>query len=242
MNKFVDVLGIQFINISFFEMGRVIKENIKNNKKTFIVTANPEIVMHSYENERYRNIVQSAHYVVPDGHGILLASKLLKHPIEERIAGYDLMTHLLNEANQEKWKVYLLGGKEEVNKKAVDRIQKQFPHLKLVGHHHGYFSLEDKEVPHEIHQLKPDLVFVALGFPRQEEWIDHHFSTFDKGIFIGVGGSIDVLAGNVKRAPEFWQKIQLEWLYRLIQQPSRWRRMLALPKFLFKIVKVRNKH
>lgn len=223
-------------------MGMVknIREQILKECKTFIVTANPEIVMYANEDKEYMKIIQEADYVVPDGSGILLASKRLKQPLQERITGYDLMMELLKEANDENWSIYFLGGKEEVNIKAVNRIQEQFPKVNIIGRHHGYFSLDDEKVPNEIRSLKPDLVFVALGFPRQEQWIYRHYNTFEKGVFIGVGGSVDVLAGTVKRAPQFWQKIQLEWLYRLLQQPSRWRRMLALPKFLLKVLKTKQ--
>jgi N-acetylglucosaminyldiphosphoundecaprenol N-acetyl-beta-D-mannosaminyltransferase len=111
----------------------------------------------------------------------------------------------------------------------------------IAGSHHGFFDWNKNTISEEIRASEPDIVFVALGFPKQEKWIAENISNFTKGLFIGVGGSIDVLAGEVKRAPEIWQKTNLEWFYRLLKQPSRWRRMLALPQFQLKFLN-KNKY
>jgi N-acetylglucosaminyldiphosphoundecaprenol N-acetyl-beta-D-mannosaminyltransferase len=238
----VSILGIKFENKAFNEMFLTIKEHIIKEEKRFIVTANPEIVMYAKNNRYYNEIIQSADYVVPDGNGIIMASTIIKTPLKERVTGFDLMMELLNLANDQQLKVYLLGGKQEINKEAVSNINRKFPNLQLVGSHHGYFDIDQKEIPNEIENLKPDLIFVALGFPRQEEWISKYFSQFQKGIFIGVGGSIDVISGRAKRAPLIWQNLKVEWLYRLLKQPSRWKRMLVLPKFLIEIFKFKKKN
>lgn len=234
--KTIEILGINFISTSFRHMVEILTKKIEDNEKTFVVTANPEIVMYSLEDEDYRNNVALADYVVPDGNGILLAGKLLHKPVEERITGYDLTVELLTLGNATGWKVYLLGGKEEVNVKAVNHIRKTYPNVKVVGSHNGYFDWKDDSIQNEILNTEPDIVLVALGFPKQEKWIAEHLNSFSKGIFIGVGGSIDVLAGEVKRAPMIWQRLKLEWFYRLLKQPSRWRRMLALPRFVIKVM------
>ncbi|MED3564458.1 WecB/TagA/CpsF family glycosyltransferase, partial [Bacillus xiapuensis] len=208
--------------------------------KAFVVTANPEIVMYAREDRDYHKIVQEADYVVPDGAGIILAAKILNTPLQERVTGYDLTVRLLELSNQNAWRVYLLGGKEETNQKAVANICKQYPNLVMAGSHNGYFKGEENRIADEIKAANADIVFVAIGFPRQEKWISAHYSSFSKGIFMGVGGSIDVLAGEVNRAPEVWQKLNLEWFYRLVKQPSRWRRMLALPRFLREILKTKR--
>jgi len=125
--------------------------------------------------------------------------------------------------------------------RAKNYIKKRFPDLKLVGCHHGYIDLNDKEVINEVKSAKPDLIFVGMGFPRQEEWIYQNFHHFDKGIFIGVGGTIDILAGVAKRAPESWQRLSAEWLYRFLQKPTRGKRMIALPLFAYHVIRQKVK-
>ncbi|MCM3567394.1 WecB/TagA/CpsF family glycosyltransferase [Neobacillus mesonae] len=235
----VRILGIDFINKSFNDVVDILEQLISSNKKSFVVTANPEIAMYAHEHPDYKAIVEMSDIVVPDGIGIVMASKILKTPIQERVAGFDLTVRLLELANKQKWRIYLLGGKEETNKKAIANIASRYPQLQIAGSHHGFFDWEEGTVAEEIKASKPDIVFVALGFPRQEQWIAENLPHFSKGLFMGVGGSIDVLAGEVKRAPEFWRKMNLEWFYRLLKQPTRWKRMLALPRFLVQIVKVK---
>ncbi|MED4204493.1 WecB/TagA/CpsF family glycosyltransferase [Neobacillus mesonae] len=235
----VSILGIDFINKPFHEVIDILTDSLDNKRKSFVVTANPEIAMYAHEHPDYKSIVQSADMVVPDGIGIVIASKILNTSIQERVAGFDLMVRLLELGNEKKWRIYLLGGKEETNKKAVANIASRYPQLQIVGSHHGFFDLKDGKVTDEINAGNPDIVFVALGFPRQEEWIVQNLPHFSKGLFIGVGGSIDVLAGEVKRAPLFWRKLNLEWFYRLVMQPTRWKRMLALPRFLVEVFKIK---
>ncbi|WHY66353.1 WecB/TagA/CpsF family glycosyltransferase [Neobacillus sp. SuZ13] len=235
----VTILGIDFVNKRFDQVVEDLFLRINNKRKSFIVTANPEIVMYSHEHTDYRKIVQSADMVVPDGYGIILASKILGTPIMERVAGYDLTVRLLELGSKKKLKIYLLGGREETNQKAVDNIHNTYPDIQIVGRHHGFFDWEKSQVAAEIKAANPDVVFVALGFPRQEQWIAKHLDQFSHGLFMGVGGSIDVLAGEVQRAPHIWQKLNLEWFYRLISQPTRWRRMLAIPRFIIQIFKLK---
>jgi N-acetylglucosaminyldiphosphoundecaprenol N-acetyl-beta-D-mannosaminyltransferase len=237
----ITVLGIDFVNKRFDQVVEDLFSRINSKHKSFIVTANPEIVMYAQEHPEYNKIVQSADMVVPDGYGIILASKILGTPIMERVAGYDLTVRLLELGNKKKLKIYLLGGREETNQKAVDNIHSTYPDIQIVGRHHGFFDWEKSKVTAEIKAANPDVVFVALGFPRQEQWIAKHIDQFSHGLFMGVGGSIDVLAGEVQRAPRIWQKLNLEWFYRLISQPSRWRRMLAIPRFIIQIFKLKRR-
>jgi N-acetylglucosaminyldiphosphoundecaprenol N-acetyl-beta-D-mannosaminyltransferase len=238
-SNYIEILKVNFNTATFEEMVKKITNRIVTQQKTFIVTANPEIVMHAKKHGEYRAAINGADYIVPDGYGIILASRMLNNPIPERVTGYDLTIRLLDLANQNKWKVYLLGGKEEVNSAAATNIEKRYPQLRLVGRHHGFFDLEEETIPADIKRLQPDIVLVALGVPRQELWTARHLNSFSHGIFMGVGGSIDVLAGTVKRAPKIWQALRVEWLYRLVKQPSRWRRMLALPEFVLEVFKVK---
>jgi N-acetylglucosaminyldiphosphoundecaprenol N-acetyl-beta-D-mannosaminyltransferase len=239
----VTVLGIDFVNQRFDQVVDDLIANIQGKRKSFIVTANPEIVMYAHEHPDYKKIIQSADMVVPDGYGIILASKILKTPIIERVAGYDLTVRLLELGNEKKLKIYLLGGRDETNQKAVANIHCAYPGIQIVGRHHGFFDWEKSTVTDDIKAANPDVVFVALGFPKQEQWIARNLDQFASGLFMGVGGSIDVLAGEVQRAPRIWQQMNLEWFYRLISQPTRWRRMLAIPRFLIQIfsLKLRKK-
>lgn len=235
MSKKVDVLGVEFENTTQIEMVDFIKARIQQNKKTFIVTANPEIVMHARRDPEYSDTLRSADFIVPDGIGIIMGAKMLKKPLQERIAGFDLMSDLLKVANEQCLNVFFLGSRENVIEQAIANVKNDYPHVHICGFHHGYFNGNDHEIAEMVRESNPDLVFVALGFPRQEQWIQTHLDMFDKGIFMGVGGSFDVLAGAVKRAPIIWRKLNLEWLYRLIKQPSRWKRMAFLPLFILKV-------
>ena len=212
-------------------------DRIQQKKWTQVVTANPEIVMYAQNTASYMTILQKAQMVVPDGIGIVYAAKIQRDPVCERVAGYDLLHQIMIKADQHAWKVYLLGASEEVNQLAYEQLKKQYTRAVLLGRHHGFFkdgSDEEKHIIGEIAILKPDILFVALGFPRQEEWISQHQTNLQIPLCMGVGGSFDVLSGKVKRAPLLWQKLGLEWLHRLISMPSRWRRMSVLPQFLLK--------
>lgn len=235
-DKFVSILGVNFINTNMKDMVERLKQRMLNNQKGFVVTANPEIVMKALEDPTYKNYVEKADYVTADGIGVVKGAQILGKPLPERVAGYDLMRNLLTVLNEKKLKLYMLGAQEETIEKAVQTIKVEYPDLQIAGYHHGFFKWEDPAIINEIKETQPDLILVALGMPRQEKWIAEHIDQVEKGVFIGVGGSFDVIAGTVKRAPEVWQKLNLEWFYRLLKQPSRWRRMLALPHFALKVV------
>ncbi|MFJ7930571.1 WecB/TagA/CpsF family glycosyltransferase [Peribacillus sp. NPDC096622] len=239
--KFVEILSIPFIDSNMDEfMNGMIYPRLMNQEKTFVVTANPEIVEYANEHQDYKDIIISADYITPDGVGIIMASKWLNQPLQERITGFDLMNELFRVADEKALKVYLLGAEENVIEAAALKVKKLYPGLELVGYNHGYIDIKDDTLPKSIAELEPDIILTALGFPRQEKWVSRHYALFNKGLFMGVGGSFDVLAGKVNRAPVFWQKMRLEWLYRLIQQPSRWKRMLALPRFVLKVRRLRK--
>jgi N-acetylglucosaminyldiphosphoundecaprenol N-acetyl-beta-D-mannosaminyltransferase len=239
--KFVEILSIPFIDSNMDEfMNGMIYPRLMNQEKTFIVTANPEIVEYANEHQDYKDIIISADYITPDGVGIIMASKWLNQPLQERITGFDLMNELFRVADEKALKVYLLGAEESVIEAAALKVKESYPGLELVGYNHGYIDIKDDALPKSIAELEPDIILTALGFPRQEKWVSKHYALFNKGLFMGVGGSFDVLAGKVNRAPVFWQKMRLEWLYRLIQQPSRWKRMLALPRFVIKVRRLRK--
>jgi len=231
------IMGIDFVNTTMSQfLSDSIEPRLDQEKQTFVVTANPEIVMQTRKDPAYKKAIQSSDYVVPDGIGIIKAASWLKEPLEERIAGFDLTIELLQIANNQGFSCYFLGAAEEVNAAAVLRIREDYPNITIAGRKHGFFDFSEEEVARDIAKKKPDIIFVALGLPRQELWINQYKSYFDKGLFMGVGGSFDVLAGKVNRAPDFWIKLNLEWFYRLLKQPSRWKCILKIFQFMFLVI------
>ncbi|SFH76654.1 WecB/TagA/CpsF family glycosyltransferase [Pisciglobus halotolerans] len=233
----VNVIGIVFDNYTKKEFIQFFLERINKKEKTFVVTANPEIVMFAKNNPFYYKIIKKANYVVPDGVGVIKGAQLLGSPLAERVPGFELMLALLQEANLNQLRVYFLGAKQEVVEKAVAQVRKDYPLIQIAGYHDGYFDLKDKKMINEVQGTQPDIVFVALGFPKQEKWISQYLETAEKGILMGVGGSFDVLSGNARRAPKFFLDHNIEWFYRLLKQPSRFGRMMALPRFLVEVYK-----
>ena len=229
-NKYVNILGFNFLNIrkkAFFE---VLKKDISEKKNKFIVTANPEIIMYARKHPSYAKKIKKADYLVADGIGIIKASLFQQQHLPERITGYDIFEFLLKRANQNHLKIYLLGSKENVIKKVVQKINKDYPNIKIVGYQNGYYSKEESIVT-SIKQTHPDIVLVATGFPKQENFINRNLSATN-AIWLGIGGSFDVFSGVVKRAPKFWQNHNIEWLYRLLTDPKRIKRQIVLPIFL----------
>lgn len=220
---------------SFYE---ILSDNLKNNKKTFVVTANPETFMISEKNEDVRKMLLDKETVmVPDGIGVLKAGKKIGYNIEERITGIDIANELLKFGNEQKKSIYLFGSKQEVIDSMKIVIKEQYPNLKLVGTSNGYVTDKDK-VFDEIVKLEPDIVLVALGIPLQEMLIYKHLNRFKKGIFVGVGGSFDVMSCMKKRAPKIFIKLNLEWLYRIMKEPKRFKRFYnSNVKFILEIRK-----
>ena len=235
-NNLVKIFDIPFISMRKDEILNILKVRVLENKKTYVVTANAEIAMYAKEHISYFNIINKADYIVPDGIGVVKGAKILKKEIKERVPGIELMTDLLKIANKFNQNVYFYGAKDEVIEKM---IKCDYPNINIVGYSNGYINDENDKITNEIINLRPDYVFVAKGAPLQDEWINKVIQKTDKGLFMGVGGSFDVLSGEVKRAPEIWQRLNLEWLYRIAGNPKRWKRSMALPKFIIEIFKER---
>ncbi len=218
------------------EFYELVKKDIVRENKRFIITANPETFNIAIKKEEfYQTLMDKDTVLIPDGIGIVKAANIQKYGVKERITGVDLAEYLLNIANEQKLKVALLGAKEEVINKLKEKINNDLPNVNLVKCENGY--IKDKDVFfEELVSKKPDIVLVALGIPYQEELIYKHLSKFKKGIFVGVGGSFDVLSGTKKRAPKIFQKLNLEWLYRIVKEPKRIKRFWDNNvKFLLKI-------
>jgi N-acetylglucosaminyldiphosphoundecaprenol N-acetyl-beta-D-mannosaminyltransferase len=182
-------------------------------------------------------MINRAGLVTADGIGIVWASRVSGHPVPERVTGIDLMMRLLEYAAVKGWRVFFLGSAPGVAEAAAGKAAGLFPGLRVAGAYHGYFSDEDSGVvAGKIMGSSPHLLFVAMGSPRQEIWIEQNLHLLGGVAAIGVGGSLDVLSGNVPRAPEWFRRRNLEWLGRLLNDPGRWRRMLVLPKFILSVL------
>lgn len=216
--------------------------NLKNEKKMFIITANPETFSYGEKDEIINKMLLDKNVTLtPDGIGVVKASKMLGVDVKERITGIDIATYLLDVCNTYGYKLSLLGAKEEVLKALKDVIKTNYPNIKLGTCLNGYTSNKD-EFFKKIMKEDIDVCLVALGIPNQEKIIYQHLDKFKKGIFVGVGGSFDVLSGLKKRAPKIWQKLNLEWLYRIIKEPKRLKRFYENNiKFIFKVKKLKQK-
>ena len=222
------------------EFNKILHNNLVKNKKMFIVTANPETMMKSETDTELNKLLNDKDTIlVPDGIGVVKASKMIGYDVKERIAGIDIANTLLDYGNKLKKTIYLFGSKQEIIDSMKDVLKEKYPNLKLVGSSNGYVQDKDK-VFEEMSKLKPDIILVALGIPLQEKLIYKHLSLFDKGIFVGVGGSFDVISGHKKRAPQIIIKLNLEWLYRIICEPTRLKRFYdSNVKFMFRVKKMK---
>lgn len=218
-----------------FETGHDIEKSCHSEGVTKIYTPNPEIVMKAERDQEYREVLNRGGLVVPDGIGVVLASRFRFGKIKRRITGIDLLEHLISVSADSGKSVYLLGSKPGVAETAGVRMVEKYPNLIIAGTHHGYFNQEEEQrLVNQIAATNPDLLIVALGAPKQEFFIDRYAERIGVRVAIGVGGALDVWSGNVMRAPKLMSGIGLEWLYRAIKQPSRIPRLAIIPKFVFK--------
>jgi len=237
----MNILGVLLDQTDYQKAYRQAERFLDSSGNKVIVTPNAEIIMAAQKNPELRAALNSADLCLPDGIGVVIASKILGKPLAERTTGFDFMMKLLELANKKSLSLFLLGGKPEVAEKAGEKICSMFPNVEIVGCHDGYFGgNEEIEVVNLINHTKPDILLVAMGCPKQEIFMIKNKNKMQFKIAMGVGGSFDVLSGNVQRAPQFVQNIGLEWLYRLIMQPSRLKRVGALPAFLVKVISHRT--
>ncbi len=219
--------NIYFNNLykkSHNEFYKELEDKLKNDNKCFIITANPETFKYAKTDKEFSKMLQDTKVVtVADGIGVVKAAKILGIDIKERIAGIDIANELLRLGNKLEKSIYFFGSKQEVISDLLKIIKEKYPNLKIVGNKNGYIKNRDK-VMEEIVKKEPDIVLIALGIPDQEKLIYKHIDKFQKGVFVGVGGSFDVISGHKKRAPKLFIKMNLEWLYRIIKEPSRLKR------------------
>lgn len=238
----VPIYGIPFSKLNMDETVQYLTKAIEDRRITHVVTANPIMIMSAVEDAKYGAMLKRADLIVPDGAGVVWAARYVGQPVAERVTGFDLMHRLLEEGEKRRWKAYLLGTSQEIIDAAAEKLQLQFPQVRIVGSRNGFFGPEqDAEVIEAIRQTSPDLLFVARGADTQEPWIVKYKQKLGVPLIMGVGGSFDVVSGKLKRAPMVFQKLRLEWFYRLLQEPKRYKRMLVLPKFVVKVVRDKEK-
>lgn len=235
-----DILGIGFDPVTMDQALEKLEQYINSDKPHLVVTANPEMVMKARWDSLLGEILRRADLVVADGIGVVWAGSQLGADVPERIPGIELAESLLARAAERGWKVFLLGGEEGVAQQAAAALTVRWPALRIVGTHHGFFqSKGEGEIIARIKEAKPDILLAALGVPRQEKWLAAHLGQLKVPVAAGVGGSFNVWAGVDKRAPRWMIKVNLEWLYRLIRQPWRIKRMAVLPVFVFTVLRER---
>ena len=236
----INVCDLNFDNLTMGEAVNKGMELMERKNAAYVVTPNSEIAWMCRKDEEFKNIINSADLVLPDGIGIIYGAKILSRPMKEKVAGCDFAENLFAAMAGTDKTVYLLGAKPGVAEKAAENLTAKYPGLKIVGTADGYFK-EDGPVVEKINEAEPDLLLVCLGAPKQEKWMVKNAPDLKVGLMAGLGGSLDVFAGIVERAPEKWQKLGLEWLYRLYKEPKRIKRMSMLPAFLLSTVMQRIK-
>jgi N-acetylglucosaminyldiphosphoundecaprenol N-acetyl-beta-D-mannosaminyltransferase len=230
----IDFAGINIDNLNFEEALQKVKNFFSQNGQFLIVTPNPEMIVACQKDDQFKKIINSADLRLPDGVSMLVISRLLGCPLKERITGIDFLYKLCELAKDTGWRIFLLGSTDGVVKNAKENLEKSYPGMKIVGVHHGFFAKnEEKEIVTQIKDLKVDILFAGLGARKQEEFLAGNMKDLGIKVGMGVGGSFDVISGKKKRAPKWVQKLYIEWLYRLVTEPKRWKRQLALLKFLW---------
>jgi N-acetylglucosaminyldiphosphoundecaprenol N-acetyl-beta-D-mannosaminyltransferase len=233
MNDRIEVVGIKIDNVNMDEAAALMEEFLEGDSCRKVFTPNSEILLTAVKDSEFERVLNSGHLVVPDGIGVVIASRFYGTPLKERVAGFDLMVRLMDIADSRGNSVYLLGGREGVAEEAAIKLTENCGRLRIAGTRNGYFESEEEDrIVDEINNSNADILLVALGAPKQEKFIYKYGDRLKVKIAMGVGGSLDVLAGKVKRAPEFYQKAGLEWFYRLVKEPRRITRVLRIPKFI----------
>ena len=238
--KRIDVLGVGSDNCT---MEEAVDEGVRLMNEPgahYVVTPNPEIVEICREDADARGAVNSADLVIPDGIGVIYGAKILGTPLKQKLPGIEFAERLMEKMAQEKKTLYLLGAKPGIAEQAAEKLRETYPGLTIAGTHDGYFQ-KDETVVADIRASMADVVFVCLGAPKQEKWMAHNGTATGAHLLLGLGGSLDVFAGVVQRAPEIFSKTGMEWFYRLLKQPSRIGRMMKLPLFLVHVVGKKGK-
>lgn len=232
---YTSILGYNVFNKDRSELLKEIEKRDKVN----IISGNPEVLFNGLNNkELEKNFKESYSVIIPDGIGTVLAAKIVKNPVKEKIAGIELMREILSKCNKEGKGIYLLGATEDTLTLCIENIKKEYKDMNIVGSHNGFFDIDNcKDIIDDVKKTQPWGIFVAMGCPRQETFIEKYIKELPCIYYMGVGGSFDVFAGNVKRAPKWMISIGMEWLYRVAKEPWRIKRLESIPKFLWMVIR-----
>lgn len=235
---YISILGYKVYSLS---KEKCLAEIFKA-KKIHVVSGNPEVLYRGLEDKTlFNNFTSDDALIIPDGVGTQIAGKILKTPVEEKIAGIEVMKEIILKCQEEGKSIYLLGAEQEILDACVRNLKKEYPKLIISGYKNGFFDLNNcEDIIEDIKSKKPKVLFVAMGCPRQEKFIIKYFNELPVDIFMGVGGSFDVIADKVKRAPRWMINIGCEWAYRVAKEPWRIKRLGSIPKFLIKVVASRG--
>ncbi|MCL2204587.1 MAG: WecB/TagA/CpsF family glycosyltransferase [Defluviitaleaceae bacterium] len=232
----VEILGVPFAALAFDEALALLESYLSGTRNHIVVTPNPEGVMLARRDPAFAGAVAQADLRLADGTGIVLAARYKGTPLPQRVRGVDITFALLRRLSAKGGSVYFLGAAPGVAGKAKARVEEQFPGVRVVGTQHGYFPPEEEDaILADIRGKRPDLLLVCTGMPRAEIWATRH-RDLPARVTLCAGGTLDILGGNIRLAPAFWRRIGLEWLYRLLTQPSRARRMLDIPRFIWAVM------
>jgi N-acetylglucosaminyldiphosphoundecaprenol N-acetyl-beta-D-mannosaminyltransferase len=230
----VDMFGVPLARIDMAGALERIDQFVEDRSPHMVITSDTPSIVRAHDDAEYQEIVRAADMVTADGRGVVWMARVLGLPVRERVSGVDLVQSICERAIDKGYSVYLLGAMPGVAEEAAQALASRCSGLRIAGTHHGYFTAEEEPaVIRRIAEAKPDILFVALGAPRQERWIRQHMAELQAPVAIGVGGTFDVLAGRVPRAPEWMQRAGLEWLYRVLREPKRLPRMWALPRLVW---------
>ncbi|MFZ5354457.1 MAG: WecB/TagA/CpsF family glycosyltransferase [Bacillota bacterium] len=229
----VEIVGVNINNVTLEECNGILEGFLESDRLNMIFTPNSELLYNAVKDRAFEELLNAAQLVIPDGIGVVIASRFYKTPLKERVTGIDLMGKLAELAAKKGKNLYLLGASQEVIETAAERFKEKYEGINITGYRNGYFRKEDEDsIVDDINSASADILLVGLGSPKQEDFIYRNRDRLKAKVAIGIGGSFDIVAGKITRAPEFMQKAGLEWLHRLIKQPSRIGRMLKLPKFI----------
>lgn len=231
----IDVMGVRFDNVTMTEALEKARVMLQSEGADYVVTPNSEIVYEAMASKELEDLLNGASLVLPDGAGVVLGAKILGTPLKEKVAGVEFADGVLGLLAETGGSVYLLGSKPGVAELAAEKMLQKHPGLTIAGMADGYFK-DEAAVVAKVNEAKPDVLFVCLGAPKQERFMMNHRQELQVKLMAGLGGSLDSFAGTVKRAPRWMIKLSLEWFYRLLKEPWRFKRMLRLPKFLWAVV------
>jgi len=236
----ISILGVPIHDVTTEETLTLIDQFVRDAVPRQICTVNPEFIMLAQKDKEFKQILDRSALNLPDGIGVLWAAKRLGHPVRERVAGSDLVGLIANRAQTTGWRIFLLGAAEGVAEQAAIKLRARYPQTNIVGTVAGSPRPEDEaKIAAQIRSSGANVLLVAYGAPKQDKWIARNLEHTGVPVAMGIGGSLDFIVGTQKRAPRWMQRVGLEWLYRLIREPWRWRRQLALPKFVWAVLRTK---